>query len=165
MTKEILDLMTPEELFTQTEFPKPEPIHPGIYTSFDSLLEKREDIRNLRLVPVKSDEQYHRFHAQSQDALLAEVLENLKDTSIRLAVNGYPYFLPEDLYQGIIWLKDPETSRIVIAEFIEEVLNKTGSTPEGIILFERPLKMDTKLVRGSFPAVRHVHFWIRNSWH
>lgn len=161
MTKEILGLMTPEELFTKVDFLKPEPIHPGIYTCFDSLLEKRDDIRNLRLVPVKSDEQYHRFHAQSQETLIAEVLEHIKDTPISLAVNGYPYWLPEDLYQGIIWLKDPETPRIAIAEFIEEILERTGSSPEGIILFERPLNLDTKLVRGSFPAVRHVHFWTK----
>ena len=46
----------------------------------------------------------------------------------------------------------------MILKFVQSKIDKYGYD---VILFERPLNIKTELVKGSFPYIRHIHFWHR----
>ncbi len=159
LTKKVLDLMTPPEILTRGEFEYPEVIIPGKYPDFNSLLKARDRIRRLELLPVKTEAEYARYHKQPKEQLIGQVLDYLGDSNLALAYNIYPYWLPGDLEQSMVWVKDPSTSENEIAEFIARCTRLYKTLPEELILFERPLKISTKIVRGTFPDLRHIHYW------
>lgn len=161
ITRGIVQLMTPDEILHQRDFSKPEVIDPLRYLDFDSLVGRREDIRCLRLLPVKLDEEYVRYHGIPKELLDGYVLDYLKDSKLTMAINRFPYWLPEDLGQYIIWASNPHTPNLEIAEFISRLMPLAGLSLDEIILFERPKNISTKLIRGTFPDIRHIHFWIK----
>ena len=71
--------------------------------------------------------------------------------------NQFPYLLPEDTSQNIIWIKDG-TSEAEVQVFI---YNRILEIEKDIIMFERPFNVKTKMVKGSFPFIRHIHFWYK----
>jgi hypothetical protein len=159
--RSILDLMTPAEILTGSDFSLPEAIHPDEYCSFDKLLAARDRIRRLELVPIKDDEGYAFYHAQSKESLVRMVEQYFVNGPIVSVRNAFPYALPTDVGQWLMWLKDPSTSRNVIAERVKKMLERRNLTMNDLILFERPLHTKSKLVRGTFPEYRHIHVWLR----
>jgi hypothetical protein len=146
-------LLTPPHILNKLEHDNPFIIFPEDFKSFDELLQCREDIRDLRLVPIKSDQMQIKYHSIDKADLLSSI--NFENEDILFMQNNFPYLLPNDLNQMIIWIKEGTLEEKVI-EFIEEKITLYG---EDVILFERPFNIKTKLVKGSFPLVRHIHFW------
>lgn len=158
---QVIELMTPREVLELTEFSKALPILPERFPSFDHLVMHRGAIRNLSLLPVKSDEMRAYYNSLPKDQLYVRVLEIMGNRRFTLAENEYPYMTPSDTEQSIIWVKDPSESHEAVAKFIHEVLVAFEIPLQDVILFERPLQTATKLVKGTFPLVRHVHLWSR----
>lgn len=146
-------LLTPPHILNKLEHDNPFIIFPEDFKSFNELLQCRKDIRDLRLVPIKSDEMQIKYHSIDKADLLSSI--NFENEDILFMQNNFPYMLPNDLNQMIIWIKEGTLEEKVI-EFIEEKITLYG---EDVILFERPFNIKTKLVKGSFPLVRHIHFW------
>ena len=64
---------------------------------------------------------------------------------------------PKDVSQNIIWIKE-NTPQKQVYSFINKKITEIGND---IILFERPFGIKTKLVKPSFPFLRHIHFWYK----
>ena len=168
MIEQILELMTPQEILELTEFERPTPIYPGDFRCFDDLLCRRGAIKNLTLLPVKSNEMRDLYQSTPKAQLEEEVRANLRDHEFVCCSNKFPYMLPSATVQKIIWVRDKNASRESIAKFIADTikaLNESNDdlsvSPDSIILFERPIGIDAKLIRGTFAQVRHIHFWYR----
>lgn len=153
------ELLTPENLLLQTEFPSPEIITPGTYPHFADLLVQRERIRNLQLLPVKTDDDRTDYHQQSA-LTLKMVRSYVQADRFCLQTNLFPYFLPPDVEQYILWLQDFREDRCTIALELARGIQLLGKTPEEVIIFERPLKTQSRLVRGTVPQIRHIHLWL-----
>ncbi len=121
------------------------------FKSFEQLWNYRDLIKELKLVPIKSDEIHTKYHSISKEDLIASI--NFENENVIFRENKYPYLLPDDISQNIIWIKEGVSEEIV-EKFIEEKLTKYGKA----IVFERGIS-DIKMVKGSFPFLRHWHFW------
>jgi hypothetical protein len=148
----ITNLFTPKNLLEQEEHDSPYIIFPQDFKSFEDLLKVRDLIRDLKLVPIKSDKMQEYYHSFSKEQLLNQI--NFINSNILYLENNFPYLLPEDVSQNIIWIKE-NTSDTEIFNFIEEKISQLGD----IILFERSPLIKTKLVKSSFPHIRHIHLW------
>ncbi len=154
-------LMTAKDLLDVSEFSRPKVINPYEYPDFSSLVQDRQEIRQLRLLPLKSDEEYKRYHDQTKDYLYSRVLSYLGDSPMALAYNAFPYYLPEDLAQYLVWIKDTSTPESEVLSFMAKSIEHLQIKPEELILFERSLKTTSKFVKGTFSEMRHIHFWFR----
>ncbi len=155
-------IWTPDEILAQTEFEEPYRIDPVIFPSFKSLLNRREYIRNLRLLPIKTDADQVTYHAQPHDSLKNLVSEYFgENDDLAMAPNKFPYFLPQDTHQYIVWIKDQNVGNERVFEFVAKAKVALAVPSDEIILFERPKNTKSKLVKGTLPEFRHVHFWIR----
>lgn len=161
LIEQVLNLMTPPEILLEREFLRPGIIDPRIYPNFQSLMADRERIRHLELLPIKTDEEYVRYHEQVKEELERQVKEVLGHSEMAVAPNLFPYWLPDDLEQSLVWIANPNTKRVEVAGFIAKVMSVLRSTSDQVILFERPINIETKLIRGTFAEVRHVHFWYK----
>jgi len=157
----ILSLLTPADVLERTEFELPEVIVPWRFPNFEALLARREDIRTLRLLPVKNDEEYRRYHHQSKESLVSGVEAYLAGSPIVLAPNQFPYFMPEDTSQNIVWMRNPNTSNGNLAQFLARLMRLFDVSLDQVILFERPMRTTSKLVRGTLPQYRHIHMWTK----
>lgn len=171
--------MTPLDVLSRESFEPPKVIHPKRYLNFNSLLLNRAAISRLELVPVKSDAMQAHYHSFDREVLRAEVAKLVGSEVMLLAPNQFPYDLPADVEQHIVWFNQAEweldialkfddrhRSRTEWAQarmtcFIAQVMVKLELDLDDIICFERPLGITTKLVRGSFPHYKHSHLWIR----
>ncbi len=160
---QIQSLMTPEELLNETRFENPEIIVPEIYPDFDSLLAERDRIRTLRLLPIKDDENNAYYHSQPKEQLVNTIHGYTKEGPFALKDNSYPYLLSKDVGQQVLWIRDRQAPRRLIAESLVGYVQDTGLGIEDIILFERSKKAETSLVRGTVSEVRHVHVWTRRA--
>lgn len=161
LIQKIESIMTPLSLINGDIAPdNPKKILPDVFSDFNSILDAREEIRHLRLLPVKHNSARAVYHSISKDVLAAEVHQQLGDRQIILAENAYPYFLPPDVIQNIVWVTD-SVSHADTINFIASRVIQLQINPDELILFERPRTSSTPLVRGTFPAVRHVHFWYK----
>ena len=147
----INNLLTPEHILQKEEHQKPFIIFPQDFQSFNDLLQVKDLIRDLKLVPIKSDEMQKYYHSFSKEELLNQIKFS---SNILYLENNFPYLLPKDVSQNIIWIKE-ETSDTEILNFIEEKISHLGD----VILFERSPLIKTKLVKSSFPHIRHIHLW------
>lgn len=161
LTEQVLNLMTPPEILLGREFLRPGIIDPRIYPNFQSLRADRERVRHLELLPIKTDDEYVRYHEQVQEELERQVKEVLGPSKMAIAPNLFSYWLPEDLEQSLIWIANPNTPSIEIAEFISKTMRLLRLAPDKLILFERPINIETKLIKGTFAEVRHIHFWYK----
>ncbi len=141
----------------QTTFDPPQIISPLIYDSFEKLYNDRERIQLLQLVPVKHDIMHRHYHSVDHSLLIEEIKNIFQETEIFIKENRFPYWLPDDVHQQIIWVNHNIGNREIV-----DFLN-TISLPLKFILFERPLNITTPLVKGSFPAYRHLHFWTKRN--
>lgn len=148
----INNLLTPKNILQKEEHEKPFIIFSQDFKSFEDLLEVKELIRDLKLVPIKSDKMQQYYHSFNKDQLLNQI--KFDTSNILYLENNFPYLLPEDVSQNIIWIKE-NTSDNEIFSFIEEKISKLGD----VILFERSPLIKTKLVKSSFPHIKHIHLW------
>lgn len=154
-------LMTPKEIIEKTEFERPRVIHPSLYPDFASLLSDREEIRNLRLLPAKSEEEYQRYHSYSQQELTSLVTQSIGKNRLVYALNQFPYLMPDDTEQGIVWIGKKTVKDEQTIGFIAQLMVHMEKTTDEVILYERPLLTESKLVRGTIPSYRHIHMWLK----
>ena len=163
LLKVVDELLTSTEVLQQNEFELPKVIHPNSYRSFNSLLLHRDEIRDLKLVPVKDDVLHASYNAIRDDRkLVDDLLALIRGDEFVLAPNKYPYHLPPGVEQYILWLRTPLAPRIELVTFITQAMLFFQIEHDDIILFERPIGVKSKLVKGTFSAIRHVHVWIRS---
>lgn len=152
----LAELLTPKEalLNPSQEFCM---ITPDVIKDRFHLLSLREEIRNLRLVPVKDPETYARYHSFSKIDLLKPIIDRLDQIDHYFDENMFPYYLPRGIAQNILWLREGiSDSRLY--SILTEILDKFDLS--NVIIFERPVGVNIKYVRGSVSEIRHLHIWI-----
>ena len=156
----VLELMTPQEILDMGEFTA-KPILPEKYTTFESIITRRGSIRNLDLLPVKSDAMRSFYNRQDKNALALMIEHRFQqmNTNLFCDENEFPYALPENMIQLIVWVRDRAEPRETIAEFILSEIKNRNFNLGNVILFERPTNIKTSLVKGTLPQVRHIHLW------
>lgn len=152
----ITNLRTPAALLEKIDLPVPKPILVWDYPNFDALLSVRDKIRMLELTPIKTDEAQAYYKTFSRSALGEEMLKMLGDNEFLFAPNRFPYFLPDDVDQIILWI-NKGVSEETINDKLTTLLDLYGDS----ILFERSTVTNTPLSRGTIRTVRHIHFWCR----
>ena len=128
------------------------------FTKFEELLEYRIEIKNLKLVPVKTQEMYDKYHKSDTGIWTEKVKDIIDENGIVLLDNEFTYDLPEDVSQKVVWIS-PNLNEDEIKEFISKAIHHLGLDKNEVILFERPKNVDMNLIKGSFPSIRHIHFW------
>lgn len=159
MIDKILDLLTSEEVLNSKEFIKAYPILPENFKDFEELLKWKDYVKNLILLPIKSDEMRAFYKEQDKNILAKDILSNFNDSDIIYKLNEFPYMTPDGTRQYIIWIKDKNMSRIDIAKFILKISIELKINLDKTILFERPLNIENKLIKGTFPQIKHIHLW------
>lgn len=159
MIDQIIELMTPTEILDCREFDEATPILPDRFPTFKDLLMARTSIRNLSILPLKTDEMRAYYKTLDKNLLAQDILNSFSSCQIFMCENEFPYFLPPDTVQYIIWINNPSMSHRDIARFIAMMVQEKGFSLDELILFERPRGIQTKLVRGTFPEIRHIHLW------
>jgi len=94
------------------------------------------------------------YHSIDKDELIKGI--DFGNSNIVFLENQFPYVLPPDTKQNIVWIR-PGVSENAVISFLLNKVKQLGT--KDIILFERPLNIKTKFVKGSFPFIRHIHFW------
>lgn len=158
---EIKALMTPLWYLRMNRPMPARMILPDAAQSFSDLLNGRDKIRMLTWLPIKTEQDRRAFKELDQQALLRGLHERLDGANMLMVANDYPYLLPPDTLQLIVWVRNRDTSHLEVAKFIERVCSKTlHASPSELIMFERPYGSKQPLVKGTFPAMRHVHLWL-----
>ena len=154
-----MDAMTPSGLLTQKVIPRPFVIRPTEFPTFDSLLEHREMVRHLRLLPVKQEEEYAAY-AEARSSGDADRMAALMTEGhpVVVARNSWSYWLPEGTEQHVVWWREGVT-REEVAEKVARVLEAAGVTADRVVMFERPTADVGLLVRGTIPFYPHAHIW------
>ena len=147
------EFLTPNAVLNKEHYEAPAIIFPEDFKSFVDLYIHRDLIRYLELVPIKSDEMHKKYHATDKVELLNSI--DFSENNILFMENQFPYMLPSDVSQNIIWIKEG-TKQSEVYHFIYNKILEIGLE---VVIFERPNNITTKLVKGSFPFIRHVHFW------
>lgn len=147
-------LLTPKCILEKEDFDQPYVILPNDFKSFDDLYELKHLIRDLKLVPIKSDDIHKKYHSVNKEDLLNSI--DFGKSNVILRENEFPYLLPKDISQNIIWIKE-NTAQEEVLKFIIDKISKIDK----VILFERPLNIKIKLIKGSFPHIRHIHLWFK----
>jgi hypothetical protein len=160
MASKLYSLMTPAELLEREIFDRPFVITPEEFTSFEELLSVREEIRNLKLVPIKDDYMHDLYNSIDKEELLEEVNSYTSDSNLTFIQNQYPYWLSSDVNQSLIWIKDG-VRPLEITSFLARLIFRLDVSPDEIILFERPSNTKSVLIKGTFPAMRHIHLWTK----
>jgi len=156
-----LHLLTPQYILEKETHEQPFIIFLEDFKSFDDLLKAKMDIRDLKLVPIKTDEMQKKYHSIDKDTLMNTI--QFGNSNFLFLENQFPYMLPTDVAQNIIWIKEGTNQKEVI-RYIDDLFVDFFEKRNGdfdLILFERPFGIKTKLVKGSFPFVRHIHFWYK----
>jgi hypothetical protein len=165
----IVSLMTPAEIIVKpASLSEPTKIIPRYATEYQDLLDRREDIRNLRFLPIKTEECRQYFKSLDHELLTSRLLCQLNGARFGYDLNMYPYLLPQDVVQKLIWIIPPHSIRKSIdayiyfqqriALFILEICKREKINPQEIILFERP-DSEQFMIKGTFPQIKHMHFW------
>lgn len=161
---QVIKELTPRKLLKKTEFDRPLIISPLEFKSFDDLYKYRKEISELRLVPVKDDAMYHHYHTFDRVKLAQDIKEQLHKEFVEwrnqalLLPNQFPDWLPEDVNQRVLWIKDRCSNEKALRILMHHLHNERISR---YIIFERPLGTKTKLVKGSIPQIRHIHLWTK----
>lgn len=141
----------------------PQIIRPSLVHNFDDLVNYRNEIRRLELVPVKTPEVHDLYNGLDKTMLLRGLREAMGDEPIVMLENQYPYALPPDTNQYLIWYDQNSwvNSRELIAAFLGILLTHMEVEPNDFVSFERPLTGNAKLIRGTFRQLNHLHLWTR----
>lgn len=159
---EIWGLMTPPDILDKPEHNR-YIIDPIEYRSFDSLRASRQQIRDLQLAPIRTEEVQAEYEKMSNATFLDVVKKHyLGDSLIALVREMYRYNLPADVDQLVVW-DFAERENWILSQFIALYIQHRGLTTDDIILFERSRNSSTDLVRVRVPQIRHVHLWTRAS--
>jgi hypothetical protein len=150
--------MTPQEILDMESFSS-KPILPEIFPTVESVLARRGSIKHLDLLPIKTDEMRAHYNSLDKDKLAADVLIQLGSSRMFCQENKFPYLLPKELVQLIVWVKNRNEPREEVAKFILQVVEARGFKLSNLILFERPQLEHGRLVKGTLPQIRHVHLW------
>jgi len=161
LVSRISPLLTPPEFLHATQLGEPKKIDPKKYPDFASLMKERERIRSLQLVPVKRSEDWKGYHKENRDKRLGLIGDYLKDADFAYELNLYPYDLPPDTDQYILWLKDKDASPETVAQYVAQVVQSLSINPDEMIVFEKSMEANSRFVRGSVPEYRHLHVWVR----
>lgn len=160
LVRQVMQLMTPKEILEQIEHER-EVITALNYPDFESLKQARAMIRDLRLVPERSDAVQAEYERMSRNLYLRLIREYyLNGSPISLVKEMYPSDLCPDVDQRVVWIKDDNTPDHFIAEFIAKAMRVSRLTMEDLILFERSRKTNTHLVKAAVPEFRHIHLWM-----
>lgn len=160
-TGEVADLLTPQEVLEQVWHER-EIISVERYPTFDALLQARERIRKLELVPIRSEQSQAAYAAISKEDFLRFVLEHyLGQSEMALVTELYPSDLSSDVDQRVLWIRDAHIDDGAIARFIAIALSVNRLTLNDVILFERSRHSNTEFVRAAVPELRHIHMWTR----
>lgn len=154
------NIRTSQKFLTEGEYEIPTKILPDRFGNFQQLLDVREDIRHLKFLPVKEDEARATYNANKK-RLAEDIAIMMGGRNIALSPNQHPYFLPPDVVQEIVWIKDGVEEE-TITEFMAFALHEMKVPVERVITFERPRTSrisNVPLLRGTFPAIRHIHLW------
>ena len=157
----IKEILTPQELLSLTEFPVPRVINHTTHLNFNSLWLHRNSIRTLQLLPHKTDEMRAHYQAQNKNMLLQNLYDVMGNDDILFADNDFPYALPSDVKQQILWIRSIDEAELPF--YLAIFLQYLDKTPSDLILFERSVATQTKMVRGTFPQMRHIHIWTARS--
>ncbi len=149
------ELLTPKYILNKITHEKPYVILPQDFKSYDDLLKHRDMIRDLKLVPVKSEEIHQKYNSLNKEELLKNF--DFSKSPILFQKNEYPYLLPLDVNQYLIWVQNG-TPEDMVLEFLQNKIDEYG---DDVIIFERSLNIETPLVKGSFKHLRHIHFWFK----
>jgi uncharacterized protein YeeX (DUF496 family) len=159
MIELIIKKMTPQSIIDTEVFDLPIPILSSEFKTPSDLLYRRNDIRLLELLPLKTDDMRAYYHSLDPVELIKDIQKGFKDVDIYIKENEFPYDLPNGVNQYIIWIADAKMSHEDIAKFIFGIMNEYGFFIDDIILFERPAYTEALLVKGTMPEIRHIHFW------
>lgn len=151
-------LRTPSSLLAKVDLPEPEPIFPWNYPTFKDLYQVQDKIRDLKLSPIKKPEDQAYYKTFSREVLADEVLEMMGDHDFLFMPNKFPYCLPWDTNQFILWIKDTVSEKAINLK-LEKLVELCGDS----ILFERSRVTTTPLSRGTIKKVRHIHLWCSKS--
>ncbi len=162
LVERIRELMTPLALLESKEVDLPEIIRPENIESVADLFARRDDIRDLKLLPIKDVKSHDHYNSLDRMKLLEELKRDIiQDDVLVLADNLYPYALPPGVNQEILWVAHNDITEMHVALFLGKVFTLRGQNLDEVILFERPLGSESKMVRGSFKHMRHVHVWTK----
>lgn len=151
----VTDLLTSDDILNKKEFKQPYVLLPKDFKCYDDILKYRHMVRDLELVPIKSDEIHKKYHSVDTEKLLKSI--DFSKSPILFKENEFPYLLPKDVAQYLIWIQNLTPQKEVL-NFLQSKIDEYG---ENVIIFERPLNIKTQLVKGSFPHIRHIHFWFK----
>lgn len=130
------------------------------YPNFNSLLVQRERIRRLELLPAKSQLEHERYHkVRDSGILLSSLKQQLTGHQVLVLHNAFPYDLPRDLKQLIVWYESG-VNRELLTRAVELQLRQEELEERDVILFERSRQLTQPFVRPSFPHVNHLHLWL-----
>lgn len=161
-------LMTSEEVLSKTEFEAPQIIRPEFFPNSEAILNARLKIRDLELLPVKSPDMHKFYNDQRDDPKLVDEINSYfgditrytyELPNIVLASNKFTYQLPPDIEQYLVWIKYGD--KYQVAKFIANCLKTMNVHTDNLVLFERSTRSATKLVKGTFKSIRHIHFWVK----
>ena len=107
-------------------------------------------------MPIKDDAMHKFYNSHDRKELAKEQSVKLRHRDIVMEDNRFPYWLPRDVQQRVIWVKDGVSNRRVV-EFIINVIQSEKLS--NFISFERPNDSKIALIRGTIPQIRHLHFW------
>lgn len=156
--RDLSKIFTPEwVLHRVTEGLAPDPAPIPKDCGFDWLFEHREKIRTLQLMPIKDDHVRARYNSLDKDELAKPILRDF-DRGIRFLMkpNDFPYALGRDVAQWLIWVPDGVYTHQGVWPEIASVVNV-----DEIVTFERNRSAEGRLLKGTFPAIRHIHVWER----
>jgi len=158
----VMSLMTPKWIRDQ-EAHEREIISTNAYPTFDSLLRARNLIRDLRLVPAKSESSQADAKNMPRDIFLDIIKTHyLSDSPISLVKELFPSDISEDTSQQVIWILDNSIPDFPIARFVAQTLKLRKLSTDDVILFERSNRTTTPFVKTAIPEYRHIHMWTRN---
>ena len=75
----------------------------------------------------------------------------------------YPYELPEQIGQYVIWVRDDNLSDALVAQFIGGIMENNGLKHKRCYFFERSKMSETNFARVSVPERRHIHMLTRDT--
>ena len=157
----IMCLFTPKDTLEQTTH-EIEVINTQTYSTFDELRERRELIRTLRLVPRRSKPAQQEYENMRKETFINIVRNHYIYRSPLILVHElYPFDLPSEIGQNVLWMVDDATPDFLVAQFLGAVMTMKGLTTDDVILFERSRKSNTNYAKVSVPEIRHIHMWTR----
>ena len=154
-------LMTPPAVLSQNIHER-EIISPVLYPSFNALREQRDRIRDLKLVPKRSDGVQEDYLRLDKTFFLSLVRDHyLRNSPVSFVKELYPTDLPPDVRQSVIWINEQMVDNRQVAEFIAKIIKLLRLTQDDVILFERSRTTATDYVKVAVPEYRHIHMWTR----